>query len=38
MQWKNLKMTIILGCVIVAIILAITVPLVVKAKKLAGKN
>jgi len=37
MQWKNLKMTLILGGVIVVIILAITVPLVMKAKKLAGK-
>merc|ERR1711904_720267 len=37
MAWKNLKMTIILGTVIVVIILAITVPLVMKAKKLAGK-
>lgn len=36
MQWKNLKMTIILGCVVVGIILAITVPLVMKAKKLTG--
>mmetsp|Transcript_195 Transcript_195/g.250 ORF Transcript_195/g.250 Transcript_195/m.250 type:complete len:253 (-) Transcript_195:293-1051(-) len=36
MQWKNLKMTIILGSVIVVIILAITVPLIMKAKRLAG--
>merc|ERR1711924_163792 len=36
MQWKNLKMTIILGTVIVVIILAITVPLVKKAKKIAS--
>jgi len=36
MQWKNLKMTIILGGVILVIILAITVPLVLKAKKLAS--
>lgn len=36
MQWKNLKMTIILGGVILVIILAITVPLVMKAKRLAS--
>jgi len=36
MQWKNLKMTLILGGVILVIILAITVPLVMKAKKLAS--
>lgn len=37
MQWKNLKMTIILGGVILVIVLAIVVPLVMKAKRLAGK-
>jgi len=36
MQWKNLKMTIILSCVVVAIILAITLPLVLKGKELIG--
>jgi len=35
MQWKNLKMTLILGGIILVIVLAITVPLVMKAKKLA---
>jgi len=37
MQWKNLKMTIILGAVILVIVLAVVVPLVMKAKRLAGK-
>ena len=36
MQWKNLKMTLILGGVILVIVLAITIPLVSKAKKLAS--
>merc|ERR1719245_2481187 len=36
MQWKNLKMTLILGGIILAIILAITVPLIKKAKKIAS--
>jgi len=36
MQWKNLKMTLILGGIILVIVLAITVPLIVKAKKLAS--
>jgi len=35
MQWKNLKMTIIFGVFIVLIICAVTIPLVMKAKKLA---
>jgi len=34
MQWKNLKMTIIFGTFIVLIICAVTIPLVMKAKKL----
>lgn len=37
MQWKNLKMTLILGGVILVIVLAITVPLIKRAKALAGK-
>ena len=37
MQWKNMKMTLILGGVILLIVLVVVVPLVVKAKKLAGK-
>jgi uncharacterized coiled-coil DUF342 family protein len=37
MQWKNLKMTIILGGVVLLVILIIVVPLIVRAKKLAGK-
>lgn len=37
MQWKNVKMTIILGGVILIIIVAVTVPFVMKAKRLAGK-
>jgi len=36
MQWKNLKMTLILGGIILVIVLAITVPLIRKAKKLAS--
>jgi hypothetical protein len=36
MQWKNLKMTLILGGVILVIILAITLPLITKAKDLAS--
>jgi len=36
MQWKNLKMTLILGGIILVIVLAITVPLIMKAKKLAS--
>jgi len=36
MQWKNLKMTLILGGIILVIVLAIVVPLIVKAKKLAA--
>mmetsp|Transcript_21886 Transcript_21886/g.52073 ORF Transcript_21886/g.52073 Transcript_21886/m.52073 type:complete len:252 (+) Transcript_21886:87-842(+) len=35
MQWKNLKMTLILGGLLLLIVLAITIPLVKKAKKLA---
>ena len=35
MQWKNLKMTLILGGVVLLIILVIVVPLVVRAKNLA---
>jgi len=38
MQWKNLKMTLILGGLIAVIVLAITVPLIMKAKRLAGKR
>lgn len=37
MAWKNLKMTIILGGVVVIILLVILVPLIVKLKKMAGK-
>jgi hypothetical protein len=37
MQWKNMKMTLILGGVILLIVLVVVVPLVVRAKKLAGK-
>ena len=36
MQWKNLKMTIILGGVVLVIVLAITIPLVKRAKDLAA--
>ncbi len=36
MQWKNLKMTLILGGIILVIVLAITVPLIKKAKNLAS--
>lgn len=35
MQWKNLKMTLILGGVILLVVLVVVVPLVVRAKKLA---
>lgn len=35
MQWKNLKMTLILGGVVLLIVLVIVVPLVVRAKHLA---
>mmetsp|Transcript_10987 Transcript_10987/g.20295 ORF Transcript_10987/g.20295 Transcript_10987/m.20295 type:complete len:252 (-) Transcript_10987:2766-3521(-) len=35
MQWKNLKMTLILGGVILLIVLVVVVPLIVRAKKLA---
>jgi hypothetical protein len=35
MQWKNLKLTLILGGLLLLIVLAITIPLVKKAKKLA---
>jgi hypothetical protein len=35
MQWKNLKMTLILGGVVLVIVLAITIPLVKRAKDLA---
>lgn len=35
MQWKNLKMTLILGGVVVLILLVVLVPLIVRAKKLA---
>jgi hypothetical protein len=35
MQWKNLKMTLILGGIILVIVLAIVLPLILKAKKLA---
>jgi len=38
MQWKNLKMTIIFGAFIVLIILAVTIPLVRKTKKLTGST
>lgn len=38
MQWKNLKMTLILGGLVAVIVLAITVPLIMKAKRLAGKR
>jgi len=38
MQWKNLKMTLILGGVIVVILIAILVPVIKKAKKAAGKG
>ena len=37
MQWKNMKMTLILGGVILHIVLVVVVPLIVRAKKLAGK-
>lgn len=37
MAWKNLKMTLILGGVVVIILLVILVPLIVKLKKLAAK-
>ena len=37
MQWKNMKMTLILGGVILLIVLVVVVPLIVRAKKLAGK-
>ena len=37
MRWKNLKMTIILGGVVLLVILVVVVPLVVRAKQLAGK-
>jgi hypothetical protein len=37
MQWKNMKMTLILVGVILVIVLVVVVPLVVKAKKLAGQ-
>jgi Synaptobrevin len=33
MRWKNLKMTLILGGLVLGIILIIVVPLVMKAKK-----
>mmetsp|Transcript_7575 Transcript_7575/g.15694 ORF Transcript_7575/g.15694 Transcript_7575/m.15694 type:complete len:253 (-) Transcript_7575:83-841(-) len=36
MQWKNMKMTLILGGIILVIVLAITVPLIKKAKNLAS--
>jgi uncharacterized Rmd1/YagE family protein len=36
MQWKNLKMTLILGGVILLIVLVVVVPLIARAKKLAG--
>jgi uncharacterized coiled-coil DUF342 family protein len=35
MQWKNLKMTLILGGVVVLVLLVVLVPLIVRAKKLA---
>merc|ERR1712161_119643 len=38
MQWKNLKMTIIFGIFIVLIILAVTIPLITKTKKLTGSK
>merc|ERR1712194_921214 len=38
MQWKNLKMTIIFGTFIILIILALTIPLVVKRKELTGSK
>jgi hypothetical protein len=37
MKWKDMKMTIIIACVVVGIILMITIPLIMKAKALAGK-
>jgi vesicle-associated membrane protein 7 len=36
MQWKNLKMTLILGGVVVIILLVVLVPLIVRAKQLAS--
>merc|ERR1712157_69656 len=33
MRWKNMKMTVILVCVVVGIILIIVVPVVMKARK-----
>jgi len=38
MQWKNLKMTLILGGIVLVIVLSITVPLITKAKKLASSD
>jgi hypothetical protein len=38
MQWKNFKMTLILGGVVLLILVVILVPLIVKAKKLAKKE
>jgi vesicle-associated membrane protein 7 len=35
MQWKNLKMTLILGGVVVVILLAVLLPLIMRAKKAA---
>jgi hypothetical protein len=36
MQWKNLKMTLILGGVVVLILLIVVVPLILRAKRLAS--
>jgi type II secretory pathway component PulF len=37
MQWKNLKMTLLLGGLVLVILLAILIPLIANAKKVAGK-
>lgn len=36
MQWKNLKMTLLLGGIVLVIVLSITIPLVNKAKQVAS--
>ena len=38
MRWKNLKMTLILGGLVVGILLVILVPLIIKAKNAAKGN
>lgn len=38
MQWKNLKMTLLLGGIVLVIVLAITVPLIKRAKRLASDS